>query len=493
MTLAPDVNERNENEINETNDANETAAAACPNDVEAAQPATDAAADSTQPAQTAADASPENDNDGGDGDTSPAQAVEQPAEKPNVVYRWTYVGQQEAADKAAAKKNNGLGVYIALVGAMFAVCLLILAIVLAIGGKATVANYVAGDGTRVVFVRDGENQDLPKTPEEIALGVSPSVVGVRSSLSGGTVCEGAGIILTEDGYILTNYHVVQDATTVIVYLYGGYGQGQDEFYRAKLVGAKPEYDLAVLKIEESGLMAAAFADSDGVLIGDTVYAVGHPGGLDFGWTFSDGVVSGVNRVVTNEYKYSTEVIQSNVTVNTGNSGGPLLNDAGEVIGVVTMRLSGNYQGMNFALPSNIALAAAQDIMENGGTTDEADVINRPYVGITGCTAMSGVWMFYNEETGSIYTITDEEHATLLGATYISHSGVWVISVMEDSGAYGRLQAGDIIIALDGVDIYTMDNMIELISCYSAGDDVFIRYIRDGEERETVVRLTEQTR
>ena len=221
-----------------------------------------------------------------------------------------------------------------------------------------------------------------------------------------TASSGSGFILTTDGYIVTNYHVVEDAQTVKVTLYNG-----DE-YDAQYVGGDEDYDIAVIKIEASGLQAVTLGDSEKLNVGDRVLAIGNPLG-DLTFSMSGGMVSSVNRTI-NVDGTPFNMIQTDTSINPGNSGGPLLNSYGEVVGIVSAKYSSygssgeSVEGLGFAIPINDVISMIQDIMTNGY------VSNKAYLGATIGTLTSGMAQQYRYDISQVlYESYDEMFISLL--------------------------------------------------------------------------------
>lgn len=280
---------------------------------------------------------------------------------------------------------------------------------------------------------------------------------------------GSGIIISEDGYIVTNNHVVDssssnssysyynlsDATSVKVKLYGS-----DELYDAKIVGKDSQTDLAVLKIDKNGLTAAEFADSDKATVGEFAMAVGSPLGLDT--TVTTGIISAVNREV--ESDGTTYVcIQTDAAINSGNSGGALVNADGKVIGINTLKLSGSgVEGIGFAIPINSTLDVIDDLIEY-------NKVLRPYIGITGIDLDNSMVKRYK----------------------LSTLGIYIQSVQNFSPAEKvGLQVGDIIIKADGKDIKTMNELNEIKNTHKIGDTITLKINRNGTEKEVAITLEE---
>lgn len=292
--------------------------------------------------------------------------------------------------------------------------------------------------------------------------VSINVTGTNSNNFFGqpvqTASSGSGFILTTDGYIVTNYHVVEDAQTVKVTLYNG-----DE-YDAQYVGGDEDYDIAVIKIEASGLQAVTLGDSEKLNVGDRVLAIGNPLG-DLTFSMSGGMVSSVNRTI-NVDGTPFNMIQTDTSINPGNSGGPLLNSYGEVVGIVSAKYSSygssgeSVEGLGFAIPINDVISMIQDIMTNGY------VSNKAYLGITPGTM--------NEQMAAQYR-------------YDVTKGVFIYSVEEGSAAdKAGLKMGDVIMKIDGTDVDSYQELVALKKKYSAGDESTFTIYRGGQQQEVSV-------
>jgi len=272
-----------------------------------------------------------------------------------------------------------------------------------------------------------------------------------------TASAGSGFILTKDGYIVTNYHVVKDGETVKVTLYSG-----DE-YEAKYVGGDEDYDIAVIKVEATDLQPVTLGDSSSLNVGDHVLAIGNPLG-ELTFSMSGGMVSCVNRAI-NVDGTPFNMIQTDASINPGNSGGPLFNQYGEVVGIVSAKYSstGNesVEGLGFAIPINDVFAMIQDIMTNGYVT------NKPYLGVTAGTMTKQMASQYR------YDVT---------------SGVFIYSVEEGGAAdQAGLKMGDVIVKVDDTAITSMEDLTVVKKQYSAGDTCTLTIYREGQE--TTVELT----
>ena len=273
---------------------------------------------------------------------------------------------------------------------------------------------------------------------------------------------GSGFIVSSDGYILTNYHVIEYAYkgnyAVTVMLHDG------TRYEASIVGVEDCNDIAVLKIDASGLDPVAFGDSDKISVGDDVYAVGNPlGELEFSMT--TGRVSALDRLITtDESSEAINMFQIDAAVNSGNSGGPVYNAKGEVIGIVTAKYSDTgVEGLGFAIPINDAVKIANDLITKGYVTGKA------YMGV----------------------IIDERYNSMYSQYYNMPIGAFVKSVEPGSCAESAgIQAGDIITRLGDVEIAGYSDLKQAIKQYSAGDSAELELYRAGESRTLTVIFDE---
>lgn len=293
-----------------------------------------------------------------------------------------------------------------------------------------------------------------------------SIFGNRGQTSTATAT-GSGIIISDDGYILTNNHIVStsstesyyevsDATKLTVTLFN-----DENEYEAKIVGKDEQTDLAVIKIDKTGLAKAEFADSDNIKVGEFAMAVGNPLGMESSITC--GVISAVNREVTDSDGKTFTLIQTDAAINSGNSGGALVNSEGKVVGINTLKLSGTgIEGMGFAIPINSTTDITSQLIQYSK-------VKRPYIGISG--------MDLDEKTAKANNLV---------------IGVYVKSIEDFSaGEKAGIKIGDVIIEADGKKITTMDELNELKNAHKIGDDFKIKVNRDGKEKELTIKLGEQ--
>lgn len=304
---------------------------------------------------------------------------------------------------------------------------------------------------------------------DVASAVTPSVVVVTTEQivtdnyfwGGQQVLSGAGsgVILTTDGYIVTNYHVVEDARQITVTLH------DDSTYTATVVGSDQQSDIALLKIDATGLTPAVLGDSDSVQVGEVVIAVGNPMGT-LGGTVTDGIVSALNRDISVEGNEMT-LMQTSAAISPGNSGGGLFNTNGELIGIVNAKYSDeDAEGLGFAIPVNTMKTVVQDLLENGYVT------GRPALGIT------------------VITVGDVQTAMQYG---VSSLGVYVNSVDEGSGAEAAgMKAGDRIVSIGTQLVESTDDVTNALKSYNVGDVVEVQVDRGRELITLQVTLGEKT-
>lgn len=325
-----------------------------------------------------------------------------------------------------------------------------------------------GSGTKLNIVSSQESSDTTFSDEEDALSlqdiystVIDSVVSISSMTSSGT-SSGTGIIMSPDGYVITNHHVITGALVISVLT------NDNQEYEAALVGSDEMSDLAVLKIDARGLKAVEFGDSSKLRVGDSVVAIGDPLGVQLRGTMTNGIISAINRDLTVGDRTMT-LIQTNAALNNGNSGGPLINCYGQVIGINTVKMSSYYtatasvEGLGFAIPISVAKPIIDELIENGY------VAGRPAIGISGDSLPS----YYR----TYYRLPD---------------GVYVTSVNEGSDAKAKgIREGDIVTAINGEKICSIDELNTVKNQYAAGDEVTLTIYRSGTYYEVTVTLVDQ--
>lgn len=270
---------------------------------------------------------------------------------------------------------------------------------------------------------------------------------------------GSGIILSEDGLILTNTHVIENCDTASVTLY------DNSSYDAALVGADSTSDIAVLRIEATGLTPASFGDSAELAIGDKVAAIGNPLGETFRMTLTDGIISAIDRGISYN-GHSMTLLQTNTAINEGNSGGALFNMYGQVIGVTNMKMMSSYssiEGIGFAIPSSTIAAVADSLMQYG------EVRGRTAIGITVGAIPENVTSHYDLPTGLYVSAVEEK---------------------SDAAAKG-IQQGDIITAVNGNPASATSDILTVKNTLSVGDTITFTIWRDGETFDVDVTLVDE--
>ena len=283
------------------------------------------------------------------------------------------------------------------------------------------------------------------TPAGIYKKCAPSVVGIITYGSSATA-QGSGIVLSENGYIITNAHVVSGGEKFEVVLQNG------DSYDATVIGADNQSDLALLKMQNppEGLVAATFGNSDELEVGEMVVAIGNPGGLALASTQTVGYISAVQRTITTELGYTMVCIQADAAINPGNSGGPLINTYGQVVGINSSKIiTDGYEGMGFAIP----VSKAKDIIDqllSGGYVE-----GRVRLGITGSDISATQAAFYGVPRGFM-----------------------IVSIDEDSAFAGtEAQPEDIITAIDGETVEELQDISNLLLRYSPGDEITVTLYR----------------
>ena len=288
----------------------------------------------------------------------------------------------------------------------------------------------------------------PLDPGAVYEKMSPSTVAVLGQ-KGDMSSVGTGVILSADGYIITNYHVIAGCTSAVVLVTNEYNV--DTPYEAEMVGGDRDLDLAVLKIDGTDLPAAEFGSSDDLAIGDKVYAIGNPLGLELRSTFTDGIVSAVNREVDVDGVTMT-LVQTNTALNSGNSGGPLISQYGQVIGINTIKMMGGtdtIEGLGFAIPTSLAVRWINQILEDG------EVQPTPILGIM---------------INRIPVVLPDESL-----------GLEVVEVTPGlGGEKAGILAGDVLVAFNGTPVHRIEEVMVLRRDLNVGDEVPVTIFRDGE-------------
>lgn len=287
----------------------------------------------------------------------------------------------------------------------------------------------------------------------------PSVVSITSTTATGT-SSGTGVVLSRDGYLITNAHVIEDSTGISVQL------TDNRLLSAKILGSDEISDLAVLRVEAEDLTPAQFGDSSALRVGDTVVAIGDPLGAKFRGTYTDGIVSAINRDV-DVNGHTMTLIQTNAALNSGNSGGPLINCYGQVVGINTMKIgtftsSSGVEGIGFAIPSTTVKDIVNQLITQGY------VSGRPTLGITG----ESLSIFYQHY-------------------YRLPSGLYITHVEKGSDSYEKgIAQGDILISLNDTQITTMNELKVALANKEVGDMLTAVVYRNGQQYSVELILTE---
>lgn len=316
------------------------------------------------------------------------------------------------------------------------------------------------------------------TVSEIAKKVGPSIVGIKMSITnsqsssflfgqwpGQSQSEGSGVVISSDGYILTNYHVVEYAdpknkgsSTVLEVFLPDKRQA-----KAKFIGGDSKNDLAIIKIDLNNLPVAVLGDSTQLEVGDLAVAIGNPLGMEFAGSVTAGVISALNRTVAVEDR-ELNFIQTDAAINPGNSGGALVNSQGQVIGINTVKISfSGVEGLGFAIPINNAKPIVEQLIMFGY------VKNRPFIGISGREITSSIAEQYNLP-----------------------SGIYIIEVTPGSGAEkAGIKKGDILVSLADKDVKTMVELDKTKSLYKADDTVKVIIVREGKKIAMELTFSEE--
>ena len=335
------------------------------------------------------------------------------------------------------------------------------------GGTSTI--YQSNTPTTAVSLANVDGHTV-LSPEEIYAANLGAAVGVNGNVTtnvwGYTVknpVSGSGFVISSNAttsYILTNYHVINDVSDITVFFADGTS------YDAALVGGEQENDIAVLRVEQGNLQTVTLGDSDALNVGQEVYAIGNPLG-ELTFTFTGGYVSAKDRSVTMSDGTVMNMLQTDTAINSGNSGGPLFNEYGEVIGIVSAKLSSSssseatVEGLGFAIPINDVKDMVISIMEHGYVT------GKPNVGVL------------------LDNVSQEAQR------YGVPAGAEIMAVLDGSGAdKGGLQAGDIVTAVDGQEIDSVSALQDAVDGYKAGDSLTFTVYRDGASTDVTVTLDE---
>ena len=344
-------------------------------------------------------------------------------------------------------------------------CCLALSIGCGIGGAYLIArtnqsSVIYQDTSKIVSTGSQDSSTIKSVVDQCA----NSVVEIQTeSVTNGSnpfqqyVSSGAGsgVILTQDGYIVTNHHVIEDANSITVRTRSG-----DE-YNASLVGSDEQSDLAVLKIDATGLTPAVLGDSTTLEVGDLAIAIGNPLG-ELGGSVTSGIISALDREMTIDGQTMT-LLQTDAAVNPGNSGGGLFNANGDLIGIVNAKSSGeNVEGIGFAIPISTATDIIDELIANG------EVTSRPTLGV------------------SLYNVEDEMTASQLG---VDSTGVYIVQIVDGGAADNAgLRSGDRIVSVDGSEVSSASDVRAALNKHKIGESISITVERNGQTQDFDVAL-----
>ena len=392
---------------------------------------------------------------------------------------YTSYRTMDEAEKPVKKNRRGLKL------TALCLCCALLGGVAGVGGSALLDRFgpagqttiYHGEHTPVAVTVANVPSATKLTPAQVYAANVDSCVGITVSTTTNVfgytttaAATGSGFVITQDGYIVTNHHVIEEATRdksvpITVSFQNG------ESYEAKLVGSEADNDVAVLKIEAQGLKPVVLGDSDKLVVGEAVYAIGNPLG-ELTYSLTDGLVSALDRVITTgsgNDAVSLNMLQTNCAINSGNSGGPLFNAYGEVIGITTAKMSGassssaTIEGLGFAVPVNDVKDIIKDLMEHGYVT------GKPYMGVQISSVTEADAKRYGLKVGAYVEVVEE----------------------NSSAAKAGLKVGDIIIAIDETEINTHSALVATVATYRAGDTVTLKIMRDHKEMELKLTFAEE--
>ena len=337
-------------------------------------------------------------------------------------------------------------------------------------------NNTTNADTKGFDLEDATGSEM--TVQEITQTALDSVVEIRTesvqmdSWMGQYVTEGAGsgVIIKENGYIITNNHVVAGASNIIV------TTTDQKEYKATLIGADADTDVAIIKINAKGLKAATMGNSDQLNVGDLAVAIGNPLG-ELGGTVTAGIISALDRSISIDGKTMT-LLQTDTSINPGNSGGGLFNQYGQLIGVVVAKSSGSdVEGLGFAIPINRAAEVASQLMKGG------------YVKGKPSTGMAYQDMSQQQPAGDMFGFGFDE---FFGGGFTQQSGVYIAEVNGKNAKKAGFEIGDMVYSIDGQEIDSFETLSSIITSHKVGDTVTYTVLRDGQALEIDLVLEEKT-
>lgn len=397
-------------------------------------------------------------------------------------FRWDYSDQfdhDKRSERSAYSKKNkaskrGAVIYGMIMCTVFAVAFAILAVSISMDN----------------FGRSDINEELTVT--QIVEKGLPSSVSILAAKDDTVISSGSGFVVNDYGYIVTNYHVVENALQIVI------TDSLDNQFPADIVGYDADVDLALLYAEGANIKSAVLADSDKLQLGETVVAIGTPAGSGMELSVSNGIVSGVGRHLSSS---SVGMIQTNAPLNPGNSGGPLFDSEGNVAGIVTSKLAYTTDSNGEKVPlDGIAYAIPINSVKKQIETWITQDLQSPMMGITAVPVTAGESYFYDGAEGVLYIYEEVDGVkykvnsagvkTKLTQAELENeengiidakaTGIYVIKTTKGLGAYGKLQKGDIVVSLGGVKVESVVDARDIFRNFKAGDVIEVEFFRNDQ-------------
>ncbi len=402
---------------------------------------------------------------------TPMARPELPEESAPRVYRWDYTEfGEEKTKQEKSKRKNGAMIYAVSMTCAFGVCFILLLTLLLSGAVKQlslepVINTEIITEERVVYVKEYDPSSGVLTDQEIYDTCSPAIVTI-SAVKGDSYSSGSGFIISEDGYIVTANHVIENSSSISIMMKDG------KEYPAERIDGNEFTDLALIKIRGNGLPYLKIGSSKELLMGDRVVAIGSPASYDFAGSMVNGIVSYNERrfKIYNDdssVEKKMNLIQTNALVNPGNSGCPLINQYGEVVGVVTMKLNSTYyEGMCFAIPTDSAMPIIYAMRDGADYSALLSAVSSfpAKLGITGST--------YADEAAKLYGVRVES----------------ITSANYDSA--GKLQKGDVIVSVNSTAVTSISGLVRYLDNCDPGDSVLFTFYRNGQKLTVNITLGE---
>lgn len=408
-------------------------------------------------------------------------------------FTWEPIDQTELLRPAVDKKKRHSAFKVSLI---IMACVLATALMVLVGAliynmlntfpeaqnKAPTINIIVSD-------KGPTSQSDGYASPELLEQVKNSIV-VISAQSAEASSLGSGFIISSDGYIITNQHVIDGANDIWVDFYDG------SSLKARVVGQSERDDIAVLKVNANNLPAITLAKSENCYVGEVVYAIGCPDSYDFAWSVTMGIISHTSRNVkiyddNGNLEKTMNLIQTDVSVNPGNSGGPIINTRGEVVGIVTLKIT-NTEGMGFAIPIDGAIEIIDALITKGNADDVESSISapRPMIGIT-CVGVAANKYYKKTGTGIEEvekTFADNNPSSCF---YAPVGGIYVMSIDPRYNAVGVLEAGDIIVSMNGSALYNNNQLSFYLNDCKPGDKIELEVYRNGAYKTVTLTLAKE--